>query len=194
MADMLFVGGSYHAEVKDINVDGQVPDNYGDAVGGGYYSKKDCEFIHNNPLTGRPQHKYTLTVYVHSDISRSQNPEGNTYQLMADAVLRRYFLAHGAQTKVSGMMRPVDDRVIQGNGAGVPAHEDPPPMRDSWDISCVQCGRDEHVSERLDGDALVTDPKHLARVYSGKEAAQVIHSHNAETGHELTMRMTQVPA
>jgi hypothetical protein len=192
MVFMLFVGGSKHAEYQDVNVDGGVPDKYGDAVDGGYYQTKAAEFVQNHPITGRPQWKYTVTAYVHSTIQASPNPEHNTYQLMADAVLRRWFTEHGERAPVSAMLRPVDDRVIQGNGAGVPPHEDAPPvMRDAWIITCVQCGRDEHVNERLAGDTLTTDPKVIATVYSGRDAAQVMRTHHGETSHTLTLTETQ---
>jgi hypothetical protein len=181
----MFVGGTRHAKDVDVREDGELPERYGDPAGKGFYVRRECEFIQNNEITQRPQWRYVLQVYVHSDIMTSSAPDMNTYQLLADAVMRQYFVAHGDKTKVTGLLKPVES-AIGGNGAGVPPHQEPPSSVEPTAqqvighvVYCKACADAESSGEAYEPQP---DP-----FESPRDAAAWAYRHNESTGHVLTM-------
>lgn len=162
----LFVGGPRHG--ASMNIDDKV---FVDVGTGTRYVSEPASFTTLNDGTNRPEWTYTIELMVHESIvdlyacntcntfvppNHHERPEGAGHrdamvyqprgmylqQQVQDAALRDLFYRNGIKERATGVLGPPAD-AVPGNGAGVPAHEDPVTV---YLLSCKTCDSDTEWS------------------------------------------------
>jgi hypothetical protein len=110
----LLLGGPRHGQDVDVPVQPQslldtapglqpplLPPSYVDIASASTYVLRPFTYVTGHPLTGKPDKTYVLEIYVHETVTPP-----DAAALLADAVLRQWFIKEGALQPAQPVVTP----------------------------------------------------------------------------------------